>query len=233
VTSQPPPINNFNFKTYFQIVSLQSNSHPNLNYTMRASTIRLQPILRPKRFTTLTLLPRSSKPIPNPRQFTTTTSKMSFSNTDTGSKPADPYKAKNKDDDVTLQQKVEDLSDFISSCKFGMMTTRDAKSGALMSRCMALAGKVITPFPPRSFLNFRIIPLHAIQTEADFRPTRKTAASTSSSTPTPNPAKPMTSNPTHTSTSPSLTPLENGLPSPAPPTSALLSLPQSLDRGSR
>ena len=66
---------------------------------------------------------------------------MSFSNTDTGSKPADPYKAKSIDD-VSIQEKVEDLSKFISSSKFGMMTTRDGSSGQLVSRCMALAAKV-------------------------------------------------------------------------------------------
>jgi len=66
---------------------------------------------------------------------------MSFSNADTGSKPADPYKAKNADDDVSLKEKVEDLSEFISACKFGMMTTRDGSSGMLVSRCMALAAK--------------------------------------------------------------------------------------------
>jgi len=66
---------------------------------------------------------------------------MSFSNTDTGSKPADPYKANNLDD-PTIKEKVEGLSEFITACKFGMMTTRDSSSGALMSRCMALAGKV-------------------------------------------------------------------------------------------
>jgi hypothetical protein len=66
---------------------------------------------------------------------------MSFSNTDTGSKPADPYTEKNKEE-ISLKEKVQDLSDFISQCKFGMMTTRDGKSGALVSRCMALAGKV-------------------------------------------------------------------------------------------
>jgi len=65
---------------------------------------------------------------------------MSFSNADTGSKPADPYKAKNADE-TTLQEKVNDLSEFITACKFGMMTTRDGKSGALVSRCMALAAK--------------------------------------------------------------------------------------------
>jgi len=64
----------------------------------------------------------------------------SFSNADTGSKPADPYKAKNIDD-VSVKEKVEGLSEFITASKFGMMTTRDGSSGALVSRCMALAGK--------------------------------------------------------------------------------------------
>ncbi|PQE14260.1 bli-3 protein [Rutstroemia sp. NJR-2017a BVV2] len=78
--------------------------------------------------------------------FTSTTktptqqSKMSFSNADTGSKPADPYKAKNLDE-PSLKEKVEDLSTFMDACKFGMMTTRDGKTGALVSRCMALAAK--------------------------------------------------------------------------------------------
>ncbi|TVY14644.1 Protein bli-3 [Lachnellula arida] len=65
---------------------------------------------------------------------------MSFSNADTGSKPADPYKAKNIDE-ATIQEKIEGLSEFISACKFGMMTTRHGSSGALVSRCMALAAK--------------------------------------------------------------------------------------------
>lgn len=66
---------------------------------------------------------------------------MSFSNTSTGDKPADPYKAANADQDVSLQDKIIDLSDFVSACKFGMMTTRDAASGKLVSRCMAVAAK--------------------------------------------------------------------------------------------
>ncbi|TVY35037.1 Protein bli-3 [Lachnellula cervina] len=65
---------------------------------------------------------------------------MSFSNADTGSKPADPYKAKNIDD-ATIKEKIEGLSEFISASKFGMMTTRHGSSGALVSRCMALAAK--------------------------------------------------------------------------------------------
>jgi len=68
-------------------------------------------------------------------------SSKEFSNTDTGSKPADPYKEKNKDDDVSVADKISELSSFISACKFGMMTTRIADSGLLTSRCMALAGK--------------------------------------------------------------------------------------------
>ncbi|KAL9623492.1 MAG: hypothetical protein Q9160_002172 [Pyrenula sp. 1 TL-2023] len=64
-----------------------------------------------------------------------------FSNADTGSKPADPYKAKNKDEPGT-EEKIEALSNFISASKFGMMTTRIADSGLLVSRCMAVAAKV-------------------------------------------------------------------------------------------
>jgi hypothetical protein len=65
-----------------------------------------------------------------------------FSNTDTGSKPADPYKKANTDTEAPLDEKVEDLSNFMKSCKFGMMTTRDSSSGHLVSRCMALAAQV-------------------------------------------------------------------------------------------
>ncbi|ORY58051.1 uncharacterized protein BCR38DRAFT_353308 [Pseudomassariella vexata] len=64
----------------------------------------------------------------------------SFSNTDTGNKTADPYTAVNKDE-ASLDVKVETLTNFITSAKFGMMTTRDPSSGKLISRCMALAGK--------------------------------------------------------------------------------------------
>jgi len=63
----------------------------------------------------------------------------SFSNTDTGDAPADPYKEANADRDVALKQKVDDLKDFMNACKFGMMTTRHSVSGRLVSRCMALA----------------------------------------------------------------------------------------------
>ena len=65
----------------------------------------------------------------------------SFSNTDTGSKPADPYTAASKDDS-TLQDKIGTLTKLVSSCKFGMMTTRDAASDKLVSRCMAVAATV-------------------------------------------------------------------------------------------
>lgn len=67
---------------------------------------------------------------------------MSFSNANTGDKPDDPYKQNNLDD-TSIKEKVEDLVDFISASKFGMMTTRDGSSGALVSRCMALAAKVL------------------------------------------------------------------------------------------
>ena len=68
---------------------------------------------------------------------------MSFSNTDTAGKPADPYKEKNLTE-PDLKIKVQDLVTFIESSKFGMMTTRIASSGLLVSRAMALAAKVHT-----------------------------------------------------------------------------------------
>lgn len=64
---------------------------------------------------------------------------MSFSNTNTGDKPADPYKQANNED-VDDRTKVADLGKFIEACKFGMMTTKAAGSSRLVSRCMALAG---------------------------------------------------------------------------------------------
>lgn len=67
---------------------------------------------------------------------------MSFSNTSgTGDKPADPYTAANADPSASLDDKVNTLSSFVSACKFGMLTTRDASSGKLVSRCMAVAAK--------------------------------------------------------------------------------------------
>lgn len=76
---------------------------------------------------------------------------MSYSNTSTGSKSADPYKDANKDS-PSLREKIEDLVAFIKSSKFGMMTTRTKESGLLSSRCMAVAAQVNTlPFSP-SFL---------------------------------------------------------------------------------
>ncbi|KJZ79261.1 Protein bli-3 [Hirsutella minnesotensis 3608] len=64
---------------------------------------------------------------------------MSFSNTSVGDKPADPYKKANIDEDVDTKTKINDLTDFMKACKFGMMTTREASSSHLVSRCMALA----------------------------------------------------------------------------------------------
>ena len=93
-------------------------------------------------------IPRTQSSKSSPQKsfrIISTTSKMSFSNTEVpGDKPADPYKATNKDD-PELKAKIEDLTSFISSCKFGMMTTRIGSTGQLTSRCMALAAKVRPP----------------------------------------------------------------------------------------
>ncbi|KAF9696303.1 hypothetical protein EKO04_005331 [Ascochyta lentis] len=64
----------------------------------------------------------------------------SFSNTDTGSKTADPYTQKNKDE-VSLKEKVEDLFTFIDKTKFCLFTTHAGDSDLLASRAMALAAK--------------------------------------------------------------------------------------------
>jgi hypothetical protein len=59
-----------------------------------------------------------------------------------GDKPADPYTLGNKDH-PDLQTLVTDLVDFITTCKFGMLTTVEASShNNLVSRCMGLAGTV-------------------------------------------------------------------------------------------
>lgn len=75
---------------------------------------------------------------------------MSFSNADTGNKPADPYTAKNKEE-TSVKEKVEDLSAFVDACKFGMMTTKDSSTGNLVSRCMAVAAKVCTSLSIRIY----------------------------------------------------------------------------------
>jgi hypothetical protein len=75
---------------------------------------------------------------------------MSFSNADTGNKAADPYKEANADTGASLKVKVEDLEAFVKSTKLGMLTTREAGSGHLVSRCM---GVVETVSPPSSRLS--------------------------------------------------------------------------------
>ncbi|EPS40630.1 hypothetical protein H072_5508 [Dactylellina haptotyla CBS 200.50] len=52
----------------------------------------------------------------------------------------DPYKSKNLDTDISIEGKVSGLINFVTECKFGMMTTRERVTGMLVSRCMAIAG---------------------------------------------------------------------------------------------
>lgn len=84
--------------------------------------------------------------VQSPKQHTVTrihTYNMSsgFSNTDTGSKTADPYTEKNKEE-PSLKEKVEDLLKFIDNTKFCLLTTHVADSDLLASRAMAVAAKV-------------------------------------------------------------------------------------------
>ena len=69
---------------------------------------------------------------------------MSFSNTSVDN--PDPYKAKNLEN-PDLSDKVEDLIAFVEKCKFCMMGTRTS-DGLIVSRCMALAGKVCSKQTP-------------------------------------------------------------------------------------
>ena len=62
-------------------------------------------------------------------------------------KHADPYKEANLETEVSSESKIRDLSAFMTHCKFAMMTTRDAQSGNLVSRCMALAAQVCLSLP--------------------------------------------------------------------------------------
>ncbi|KAI0025798.1 hypothetical protein F4780DRAFT_719967 [Xylariomycetidae sp. FL0641] len=84
---------------------------------------------------------RASIYLNTPNNQTTVRKMATFSNTDTGDKPSGPYYNKNLEQDVPLKDKMETLAKFVSSCKFGMMTTHDTSTGKLVSRCMAIAGK--------------------------------------------------------------------------------------------
>lgn len=130
------------------------------------------------------------------------TRKMSstFSNADTGSKPADPYKAKNADE-TSVKEKVDDLVAFIDACKFGMMTTRIESSGLLVSRCMALAAKVLLHARSPTIIPILMRSLHHC---------RKVVGSIFSSTPIPNQARLTTSKMTPKSTLLSWTHLASG-----------------------
>jgi len=76
------------------------------------------------------------------RNFQTSPAMSSgYSNTNTGSNPADPYVQKALEN-PSIREKIEDLVTFADKCKFCMMTTEMGKDGMMASRCMALAGKV-------------------------------------------------------------------------------------------
>lgn len=99
---------------------------------------------------TSTLFPQHTVSIKSsltPHPIPSTTATMSTNNagsntTSSGAPATDPYKAKNADNDVSLEEKVEALVKFAQANKFGMMTTRDAETGMLVSRCMAIAASV-------------------------------------------------------------------------------------------
>jgi len=63
---------------------------------------------------------------------------MSAITTSSGDQSADPYKQANLED-PSIDTKISDLVEFTTGCKFGMMTTHEATSDNLVSRCMAIA----------------------------------------------------------------------------------------------
>ncbi|MCJ1446441.1 MAG: hypothetical protein MMC23_006946 [Stictis urceolatum] len=77
---------------------------------------------------------------------------MSYSNADTGDKPANPAAIKSNDD-IPIGDKVLQLSEFMDKCKFAMMTTRVGSTGQLVSRCMALSAKETGGIDPLFFTN--------------------------------------------------------------------------------
>lgn len=79
--------------------------------------------------------------------------------TPTGIHPVDPYKTQNAED-PPLAQKVQDLVDFITQVKYGMLTTKQSEGDYLASRCMALATTVRNLYSPPIFfsLNKILIP---------------------------------------------------------------------------
>ena len=123
-------------------------SSPTLHRTHSASHQRLFPPTRSPT-QTYSLCSRSLIPSNLGPKFSikatitsqTTSRSMSFSNTSTGDAPADPYTTKSKDD-IPLKEKLSEFTNFVETCKFGMMTTRIGETGQLTSRAMALAATV-------------------------------------------------------------------------------------------
>lgn len=104
-----------------------------------------------------------------------------FSNADTGSKPADPYKERNLDD-ASIEEKVESQSEFVSNCKFGMMTTRDGSTGDWCRDVWLWPLRYVLRKPPyirgKSISYLGYFPYETIEMSLTQRGTRKTAAST-------------------------------------------------------
>jgi hypothetical protein len=71
--------------------------------------------------------------------------------TPTGSHPVDPYKTQNAED-PPLSQKIQDLVDFITQVKYGMLTTKQSEGDYLASRCMALAATVSNKHPYPTYI---------------------------------------------------------------------------------
>lgn len=132
-----------------------------------------------------------------PFQLKHVSNMSSYSNADTGSKPADPYKEKNVDN-ASLKDKVQDLTAFIEKTKLCLMTTLVADTTKIATRAMALAATV----------SFR----SEVCSEFPLMIDRKEMVLTCFSTQTPSLARPMTSRPIPISILDSSPTVEIGLP---------------------
>lgn len=74
---------------------------------------------------------------------------QSWASTSAGSQkvPEDLYMTNNLETKIPMKQKITDLGHFIDRCELCMVTTAKGDPPVLVSRCMGVAGKVISVGP--------------------------------------------------------------------------------------
>ncbi|KAI4848353.1 hypothetical protein E4T44_03979 [Aureobasidium sp. EXF-8845] len=92
--------------------------------------------------------------------------RKTFGNTDTGDKHPEPYLKNNRDPDNSLLSKLKSLGFFFERAPICMVTTIDADSRDLVSRCMGLAGKEAAGATLFLFTNTESAKTSQIQTDS-------------------------------------------------------------------